>query len=90
MITLALISLPHLGTALSHLQPLRGKLTNNWVYFVNIVLALSGVEAVANTTSVMKLDPRSSSGVTLVPVKVIKHSIAILAPHLAKLFNHFI
>jgi len=57
VIMLGLISLPHLGSALSHLQPLRGNLTNNWVYFVNIVLALSGVEAVANATSVMKLDP---------------------------------
>src|SRR5213596_3469173 len=57
VITLALVSLPHLGTALGHLQPLHGTFGQNWAGFVGIVLALSGVEAIANATGVMKLDP---------------------------------
>ncbi len=31
-----------------------------WVAFVNVILALSGVEAIANLTGVMRLDPGSS------------------------------
>lgn len=33
---------------------------NNWLAFVGMILALSGVEAIANLTGVMKLDPGSS------------------------------
>src|SRR5204862_6904853 len=43
-----------------HLQPLHGTLAQNWAGFVGIVLALSGVEAIANATGVMKLDPGST------------------------------
>ena len=57
VITLGLFSLPHLGEAFAHLQPLRGTFGQNWFAFVGIVLALSGVEAIANATGVMKLDP---------------------------------
>src|SRR5713101_6533242 len=57
VITLGLLSLPHLGEAFANLQPLQGTLSQNWFAFVGIVLALSGVEAIANATGVMKLDP---------------------------------
>src|SRR5437016_1704453 len=57
---LGLFSLPHLSTALGHLQPLHGTFGQNWAGFVGIVLALSGVEAIANATGVMKLDPGTS------------------------------
>src|ERR1700704_3941014 len=60
VIVLGLFSLPHLGTALGHLQPLHGSFSQNWAGFVGIVLALSGVEAIANATGVMKLDPGST------------------------------
>jgi amino acid transporter/nucleotide-binding universal stress UspA family protein len=60
VITLGLFSLPHLGQAFAHLQPLHGTLAQNWAGFVGIVLALSGVEAIANSTGVMKLDPGST------------------------------
>src|SRR5438876_1097003 len=59
VITLGLFSLPHLGTAFGHLQPLHGSFWQNWNGFVGIVLALSGVEAIANATGVMRLDPGS-------------------------------
>jgi len=60
VVTLGLFSLPHLGTAIGHLQPLHGGFWQNWGGFVGIVLALSGVEAIANATGVMRLDPGST------------------------------
>jgi len=49
------ISLPHLTT--SHLQPSHDSFAKNWVAFVGVILALSGVESIANLTGVLKLDP---------------------------------
>jgi amino acid transporter/nucleotide-binding universal stress UspA family protein len=60
VVILGLFCLPHLGEAFAHLQPLHGTFGHNWVAFVGIVLALSGVEAIANATGVMKLDPGST------------------------------
>ena len=60
VVVLGLFSLPHLGEAFGHLQPLHGTVGQNWAGFVGIVLALSGVEAIANATGVMKLDPGST------------------------------
>jgi len=60
VVVLGLFSLPHLGAALGHLQPLHGTFGHNWAGFVGIVLALSGVEAIANATGVMRLDPGST------------------------------
>src|SRR5438270_3903272 len=60
VITLGLFSVPHIHEAVGHLQPLHGGFWQNWAGFVGIVLALSGVEAIANATGVMKLDPGST------------------------------
>src|SRR5437899_3262584 len=60
VVVLGLFSLPHMGEAIGQLQPLHGTFGQNWAGFVGIVLALSGVEAIANATGVMKLDPGSS------------------------------
>src|SRR2546430_13133382 len=60
VVVLGLFSLPHIGEAIGHLRPLHGTIGQNWAGFVGIVLALSGVEAIANATGVMKLDPGSS------------------------------
>src|SRR5437588_2081963 len=60
VIVLGLFCLPHVGEAFGHLQPLHGTIGQNWFAFVGIVLALSGVEAIANATGVMKLDPGTS------------------------------
>src|SRR5438552_3093643 len=57
VIVLGLFCLPHISEAFGHLQPLHGTVGQNWFAFVGIVLALSGVEAIANATGVMKLDP---------------------------------
>ncbi|MEI9894963.1 MAG: universal stress protein [Chthoniobacter sp.] len=60
VVILGAFALPHLGAAVHNLQPLHGGFMENWKGFVGIVLALSGVEAIANSTGVMKLDPGSS------------------------------
>jgi amino acid transporter/nucleotide-binding universal stress UspA family protein len=60
VVVLGLFSLPHMGQAIGHLQPLHGGFWQSWAGFVGIVLALSGVEAIANATGVMKLDPGST------------------------------
>ncbi|HEY5992332.1 MAG TPA: universal stress protein [Candidatus Udaeobacter sp.] len=70
VVILGLFCLPHLGEAFAHLQPLHGTFGQNWAAFVGIVLALSGVEAIANATGVMKLD----SGSTDAQPSVIKTS----------------
>lgn len=57
VIALGAVSIPHLGQAWANLQPLHDSFGRNWAAFVGIVLALSGVEAIANATGVMKLDP---------------------------------
>jgi amino acid transporter/nucleotide-binding universal stress UspA family protein len=60
VVALGALSIPHLGQAVHNLQPLSSDWSANWRAFVGIVLALSGVEAVANATGVMKLNPGSS------------------------------
>jgi amino acid transporter/nucleotide-binding universal stress UspA family protein len=54
------LSAPHLN--IEHLEPRHENLGNTWIAFVGVILALSGVEAVANITGVMKADPDSTPG----------------------------
>lgn len=60
IIVLALIgvSLPHL--TLQFLERPHQEMGALWVQFVGVILALSGVEAIANLTGVMTLDPGST------------------------------
>lgn len=58
VVAIIFLSLPHLTT--QNLEPSHISFSKNWVAFVGVILALSGVEAVANLTGVMKLDPGSS------------------------------
>jgi len=55
---IACFSIPHLSTV--HLEAPHQTFSANWIGFVGVILALSGIEAVANLTGVMKLDPGSS------------------------------
>src|SRR5258706_873345 len=60
-----LIVLVLVGSGLPHLHdfrpvPVSGGLTHNWVAFVGMILALSGVEAAASNTGVLQLDPDAS------------------------------
>ena len=52
------MSLPHLSP--DSLKPSGMTFSANWVAFTGVILALSGVEAVANLTGVMRLDPDAS------------------------------
>ena len=52
------VAIPHLTT--HFLEPRHESLGKLWVQFVSVILALSGVEAIANLTGVMKLDPGST------------------------------
>jgi amino acid transporter/nucleotide-binding universal stress UspA family protein len=60
VVLLGVFALPHLGHAWHNVQPLTGGFAKNWNGFVGVVLALSGVEAIANATGVMKLNPGCS------------------------------
>jgi len=60
VVILGIFCLPHLGAAVQHLEPLQGGFLKNWKGFVGVVLALSGVEAIANATGVMNLNPDSN------------------------------
>jgi amino acid transporter len=60
VVGLALLALPHLGDAIHATKTLHGGFFHNWNAFVGIVLALSGVEAIANSTGVMKLNRGST------------------------------
>ncbi len=52
------VSVPHLS--LHYVEPPHQSAARVWVQFVGVILALSGVEAIANMTGVMKLDPGST------------------------------
>jgi amino acid transporter/nucleotide-binding universal stress UspA family protein len=60
VVVLGVFCIPHLGEAAHNLQPLQGGFAKNWGGFVGVVLALSGVEAIANSTGVMKLNKGST------------------------------
>ena len=62
VVLLAAFCIPHMHEAVhvAMTHPLRGGFMPNWKNFVGVVLALSGVEAIANATGVMKLDPGST------------------------------
>ncbi len=55
VVAIIVLAAPHLSTA--NLEAPHGSFKTNWVAFVGVILALSGVEAIANLTGVMKLDP---------------------------------
>jgi hypothetical protein len=58
VVVLIALSVPHL--TLAHLGRSHQSFGETWVAFVDVILALSGVEAIANLTGVLKLDPGST------------------------------
>ncbi len=56
------------GLSFANLEPPPKDFRANWIAFVNLILALSGVEAIANLTGVMKLDP----GATMEKPRVVR------------------
>ncbi len=72
VVAIIAFSARHLNVA--HLEPRHVNLGASWVQFVGVILALSGVEAIANITGVMKLDAKSTPEepkVTLTATKAI-------------------
>lgn len=57
VIAIIAMSVPHLTT--EYLQWNQGGFSDSWTKFVQVILALSGVEAIASMTGVMKLNPDS-------------------------------
>jgi amino acid transporter/nucleotide-binding universal stress UspA family protein len=57
---IAIVALSARYFTVAHLEPPHASIAVTWVQFVGVILALSGVEAVANITGVMKLDPGST------------------------------
>jgi amino acid transporter/nucleotide-binding universal stress UspA family protein len=74
VIVLIAVSAPHLTTRFFE-RP-HEKFSHLWVQFVGVILALSGVEAIANLTGVMKLD----RGSTLDEPKVGKEAAKAIWP----------
>src|ERR1700726_4294827 len=70
VIGLIAISAPHLTT--HFLAARHESLRALWVQFVGVILALSGVEAIANLTGVMKLDPGSTPNKPKVALQSLK------------------
>ncbi len=68
LVVMAIIALsaPHLSFA--YLEPPHAGFSKNWVAFVGVILALSGVEAIANLTGVMTLDPKAPSNAPSVAI----------------------
>ena len=57
VVVIVAVSVPHLTTV--HLERPSGGFSEMWVQFVKVILALSGVEAIASMTGVMKINPGS-------------------------------
>ncbi|HEY5744198.1 MAG TPA: universal stress protein [Terrimicrobiaceae bacterium] len=60
VVSIILLAVPHL--TLAHLEPPHEDFRHVWVSFVGVILALSGVEAVANLTGILKPDRGSVIG----------------------------
>lgn len=58
---LGALVIPHLGTAWHHTASLSTNFSKNWVDFAGVIVALSGVESIANMTGVMKLNKDSTA-----------------------------
>jgi amino acid transporter len=62
MVILAAACIPQIPAAIQNLETPRRPPGEWWVAFTGVILALSGVESIANMTGVMKLDAGSSPG----------------------------
>ena len=76
IVVIAIIALSSRYLNLRHLEPRHTDLETLWIQFVGVILALSGVEAIANLTGVMKLDP----GATPSAPKVTRTAMKAIVP----------
>jgi amino acid transporter len=67
-LVIGLASLPHLGNA--YLAAPSGSIKDSWIGFTEIVLALSGVEAIANMTGIMVHPVEKTARRSILPVLI--------------------
>jgi amino acid transporter/nucleotide-binding universal stress UspA family protein len=67
-VILVLFAIPHLGAGLSQIQRPDAPPFRQWSTLVNVVLALSGVEAIANMTGIMVQPVVSTARKSILPV----------------------
>lgn len=60
LVVLAIIAFSAPQLTFTHLEHSHNTFRQNWVAFADVILALSGVEAIANLTGVMKLDAKAT------------------------------
>jgi amino acid transporter/nucleotide-binding universal stress UspA family protein len=72
VLTLILVgfSIPYLGEGWRSIQPMHGSPKHQWFTLVNVVLALSGVEAIANMTGIMVQPVGRTSKKSIWPVLI--------------------
>jgi amino acid transporter/nucleotide-binding universal stress UspA family protein len=72
VLTLILVgfSIPHLADGWRAIQPMESGISHRWITLVNVVLALSGVEAVANMTGIMVLPVSKTAKKSIWPVLI--------------------
>jgi len=75
---LALACLPHLPAALANVERPARPPMEWWVAFTGVILALSGVESIANMTGVMQLDPGSSPAQPQVGITARKAILSVM------------
>ncbi len=78
MAILALACLPHLPSAVANLERPHRSPLEWWVAFTGVILALSGVESIANMTGVMQLDAGATSAKPRVLVTARKAILPVL------------
>jgi nucleotide-binding universal stress UspA family protein len=75
---LAVACVPHLPAALANVERPQRAPMEWWVAFTGVILALSGVEAIANMTGVMKLDPGATPARPRVAITARKAIITVM------------
>lgn len=60
VVILGIVAIPFIGEAFRNIHPPEPGLLKNWDDFVGIIVALAGIEAIANATGVFQLDPGST------------------------------
>jgi amino acid transporter/nucleotide-binding universal stress UspA family protein len=69
-LVIGVASLPHLSVRVLEVSPFQRGLWESWVGFTEIVLALSGVEAIANMTGIMVTPVEKTARKAIVPVLI--------------------
>ncbi len=67
---LVVFAIPHLADGWHHIRPMQGPVSHRWITLVNVVLALSGVEAIANMTGIMVQPVSRTSKKSIWPVLI--------------------